>query len=81
MRALLNTSKKLDLVHKLPEPEAKSGEVKVRVHFSSLNPTDLNIATGDYDLFLRLYGAKSQVRTGLECGYFFIGIRSQHEWR
>ena len=66
MRALLNTSKSLNLVDDCPEPKSKRGEVKVRVHSASLNPTDLDIANGDYDFFLRLYGAKSPIRTGLE---------------
>ncbi|MEM1131751.1 MAG: NAD(P)-dependent alcohol dehydrogenase [Pseudomonadota bacterium] len=66
MRALLNQDKKLKLVDDFAEPERRKGEVKVRVHYASLNPTDIDIANGDYDLFLRLYRVKSPIRTGLE---------------
>ena len=66
MKALLSTAKRLQLTHDLTEAETKANEVKVRLHYASLNPTDIALANGDYDLFLRLYGAKSPVRTGLE---------------
>ena len=66
IKGIVNTSRQLNLVDDLPEPNVNTGEVKVRVHYCSLNPTDLDIAKGQYDFFLRLYGAKSPVRTGLE---------------
>jgi len=66
IKGILNSSGQLNLVDDLPEPEVNTGEVKVRVHYCSLNPTDIDIAKGHYDFFLKLYGAKSPVRTGLE---------------
>ena len=70
MKALVNSNKKLQLVENMPEPKAKPGEVSVKVLYASLNPTDLDIARGSLDFFLKLNGAKSAVRTGLE----FSGI-------
>ena len=66
MRALYNTDKTLVLVQDAPEPVRKPGEVKVQVHYTSLNPTDAHIAQGDLDLLFRLYRVKSPVRTGFE---------------
>ena len=66
MKALINVNKSLKFVEDLQEPVRRHDETKIRVQCASLNPTDLDIARGDYDLFLRLYGAKSSVRTGLE---------------
>lgn len=66
MKALTTIDHDLRLATDLVEASPKKGEVKVRVRYASLNPTDLDIVKGDYDWFLRLYGARSTVRTGLE---------------
>ncbi len=66
MKALLNEQKSLKYVTDFPEPVPRRGEVKVRVHCTTLNPTDVDMAEGHYDLLLFLSGARSPVRTGLE---------------
>ncbi len=66
MRALHNKHQTLTLSDVAAEPIRRSGEVKVQVHYASLNPTDADIARGDLDLFLWLYRSRSLVRTGLE---------------
>ncbi|MEM6462565.1 MAG: NAD(P)-dependent alcohol dehydrogenase [Pseudomonadota bacterium] len=66
MKALVNLNKTLNLVSDAAQPTLAKGEVKVRVHFASLNPTDLEIAEGKQDFFLKLFRVKSPVRTGLE---------------
>ena len=66
MRALIIKNKKISLVEDLSEPDRKKGEVKVHVHYTSLNPTDADIVRGKLDVFFRLSGANSPVRTGLE---------------
>ena len=66
MRTLQNTNHTLSLVNAAEEPIRGPGEVKVQVHYASLNPTDADIARGDLDLFLWLYRARSPVKTGLE---------------
>ncbi len=66
MKALTNLNHDLNLVSDAAEPIPEIGEVKVRVHYASLNPTDLEIANGKQDFFLNLYCVSSQVRTGLE---------------
>lgn len=66
MRALQNTDATLTLSDAAKDPIRAPGEVKVQVHYASLNPTDADIARGDLDLFLWLYRVRSAVRTGLE---------------
>lgn len=66
MKALYNQKRTLVLVRNAEEPQRKPGEVKVRVHYASLNPTDTDIAKGDLDFFFQLYRVKSPVRTGFE---------------
>lgn len=66
MKALHNLNGKLTLADGMEEPTRGRGEVKVQVHYASLNPTDIDIARGDLDLFFRLYRVQSSVRTGLE---------------
>lgn len=66
MRALNNLNGALALSHDAEEPTRANGEVKVQVHYASLNPTDADIARGAYDLFFKLYRVRSPVRTGLE---------------
>ncbi len=66
MKALTNLNHTLNLVSDAAEPDSNQGEVKVRVRYASLNPTDLEIADGKQDLFLNLYCVRSKVRTGLE---------------
>lgn len=66
MRALQNLNHTLLLATDAPIPTRQAGEVKVRIHYASLNPTDADIARGDLDLFIRLAGVRSVVRTGLE---------------
>ncbi|NQY98817.1 MAG: NAD(P)-dependent alcohol dehydrogenase [Henriciella sp.] len=70
MLALHTTRKQISLMSDLPEPERGRGEVKVRVHYASLNPTDAEIVEGKLDLFFRLNRVRSEVLTGLE----FSGI-------
>lgn len=66
MRALQNINHKLSLRRGAPEPVRQEGEVKVQIHYASLNPTDADIARGDLDLFIKLARARSSVHTGLE---------------
>ena len=66
MRALQNSNHTLSLVDDAPEPTRQEGEVKIQIHYASLNPTDADIARGDLDLFIKLARARSNVRTGLE---------------
>lgn len=66
MKALTNLNHTLSLVSDVATPVSNQGEVKVRVHYASLNPTDLEIADGKQDFFLNLYCVRSRVRTGLE---------------
>lgn len=66
MRALHNTDRAIRLVAGLQEPNRAPGEVKVQVHYASVNPTDHDIVQGDLDLFFKLYRVRSPVRTGLE---------------
>jgi len=66
MRALHSNTGNLELKPGLEMPTDGKSTVKVRVHYASLNPTDLDILKGDLDLFFRLYRVKSPVRTGLE---------------
>ena len=66
MRALQNNNHTLSLADNVPEPVRRKGEVKVQLRCASVNPTDADIARGDYDFFLKLARARSDVRTGLE---------------
>ncbi|SOE17178.1 NADPH:quinone reductase-like Zn-dependent oxidoreductase [Hoeflea halophila] len=66
MKALICENKALRLAD-LAEPGVpKPGEVRVRVAAATVNPTDQDMAAGAYDLFLKLYGARGPVKTGLE---------------
>lgn len=66
MKALVCENKALRLAD-LAEPGAPGpGEVRVRVAAATVNPTDQDMVAGAYDLFLRLYGARGPVKTGLE---------------
>ena len=66
MRALQNPNHTLSLARDAAQPDRQNREVKVQVHYASLNPTDADIVRGDLDLFIRLSRARSLVRTGLE---------------
>lgn len=66
MKALVCENKAVRLAD-LAEPGApKPGEVRVRVTVATVNPTDEDMLAGSYDLFLKLYGARGPVKTGLE---------------
>jgi NADPH:quinone reductase-like Zn-dependent oxidoreductase len=66
MKALACENKAVRLAD-LAEPGApKPGEVRVRVAVATVNPTDEDMLAGSYDLFLKLYGARGPVKTGLE---------------
>ncbi|WP_068111964.1 zinc-binding dehydrogenase [Tropicimonas marinistellae] len=66
MKAVHTTKRALSLVERQKAPVRGTGQVKVRVQHASVNPTDLDIVNGGFDLYFRLYGAKSPERTGLE---------------
>ncbi|MFC3613617.1 NAD(P)-dependent alcohol dehydrogenase [Lutimaribacter marinistellae] len=66
MKALHTINRALSLVDGQTEPARGAEEVTVRVHHASVNPTDLDIVKGGFDLYFRLYGVKEPARTGLE---------------
>lgn len=73
MRALLNENGRLTLGTSAEPQACKKNELKVSVICASLNPTDTEIAEGQFDWLLRLMGVRSKVRTGLE----FAGVVEQ----
>ncbi len=70
MKALLRVGKGIELGLLENSLRAGHGEVAVRVIAASMNPTDYDMMSGTYDLWLKLSGANSSVATGLE----FAGI-------
>ena len=70
MKALVCENKVVKLANVEDPPAPNSGEVRVRVKAATVNPTDSDMLAGTYDLFLKLYGARGPVKTGLE----FAGI-------
>ncbi|MEQ8481964.1 MAG: NAD(P)-dependent alcohol dehydrogenase [Hoeflea sp.] len=70
MKALVCENKTLKLEELVEPPAPEPGEVRVRVVSATVNPTDRDMLTGSYDLFLKLLGPGGRLKTGLE----FAGI-------
>lgn len=66
MKGLVPHDGRLTLAQELPRPDPGRDQVLVRVHYASLNPTDLDLARGSFDWLLKLLRRTSPVRTGLE---------------
>ncbi len=66
MMALVVENHALRLENGLPVPEPRLGEVLVKVHYASVNPTDSDIVDGALDLYLKLARSYLPTRTGLE---------------
>lgn len=66
MKGLVTRNKNISLKDNLGLPAPRKNEVLVKVICASVNPTDLDVVKGKYDLWLRLSGGFHDVRTGLE---------------
>ncbi|NES19494.1 MAG: NAD(P)-dependent alcohol dehydrogenase [Symploca sp. SIO3E6] len=66
MKGLVVENSKITLKDGLDVPSPKNNEVLVKVVCASINPTDLDIVKGQYDLFFKLFGGDHLVKTGLE---------------
>lgn len=70
MKGIISKNKKPYLIESLAMPIAKRGQVIVKVKYTSLNPTDLDLIKGDFALLSKLMGHSGPVKSGLE----FSGI-------
>jgi NADPH:quinone reductase-like Zn-dependent oxidoreductase len=66
MKGLVDRDGRFVLTDDLEMPVVKSGHALVRVVCASVNPTDLDIMEGKYDLWLKLLRYKHPVKSGLE---------------
>ncbi len=66
MKGIVDQGGRFVIKDDLEIPSLKSGHTLVRVVFSSVNPTDLDILTGKYDLWLKLMRYRHPVKSGLE---------------
>lgn len=73
MKGLVIENHHLQLKDDLEIPMPRKKEVLVKVQCSSVNPFDLAMVEGKYDLYYKLYGFRTKVKSGLE----FSGLVEQ----
>ncbi len=66
MKGLVAGDGRFMLTEDLEVPDMKPGHALVKVVYASVNPTDLDIMKGKYDLWLKLLGYRHPVKSGLE---------------
>jgi len=73
MKGLVIEDRQICLKEELDLPMPRKKEVLVKVHCSSVTPFDVAMVEGKYDLYFKLYGFRSAIKTGLE----FSGVVEQ----
>jgi NADPH:quinone reductase-like Zn-dependent oxidoreductase len=73
MKGLVVEDRQICLKEGLELPMPRKKEVLVKVHCSSVTPFDVAMVEGKYDLYFKLYGFRSPIKTGLE----FSGVVEQ----